>query len=362
MRYAFVALAISLAAPGVATARADGAIAGLVNAQVETRAAPGGLAREVRALLAAKPGPFWMGYAVPANGKHTMCCWSGRDDVRGCGGCLLEGEKGEGSFNVERKDPLPLEAAPRLRVLMRGEAGQVSRIRTVSEDCGLDAGGLPFVWIDGVRPADSVAYLATLVGAGVEGGKPGKGREDAALAAIAHTDDPSADAALERFLDQAEPEHRRKKAAFWIGQARRARGLEVLSRLVRTDPSPRFREHVVFALTQSREPAAVDRIVEVARHDEDGHVRGQALFWLAQTASRRATPAIESALAHDPEVEVKKKAVFAVSQLPKDEGIPMLIRLARTHKSAEVRKQAMFWLGQSQDARALAFFEDVLKP
>jgi hypothetical protein len=50
-----------------------------------------------------------------------------------------------------------------------------------------------------------------------------------------------------------------------------------------------------------------------------------------------------------------------LSQLPKDEGVPLLIRLAETHKSVEVRKQAMFWLGQSQDPRALQFFEQVLK-
>jgi hypothetical protein len=362
MRRLAAFLTVSLGTTGVASAYAEGGVAGLVNAKVETRVSTAGLEREARTLLATRPGPFWMGYAVPAQGKPTMCCWSSTDEVGGCGGCRLEGETGKGGFAVQRKEPLPLEGPPRLRILLRGEDGKVERLRMVSEDCALDAGGLPFVWIDGVRPADSTAYLAGLVGAEVGGRKPGKRRDDAALAAIAYTDDPSADAALERFVAQGQPEERRKQAAFWMGQARRARGLEVLSRLVRADPSPRFREHVIFALSQSREPAAVDRIVDVARRDEDGHVRGQALFWLAQTASRRAAPAIETALEDDPEVEVKKKAVFALSQLPKDEGVPLLIRLARTHKNVEVRKQAMFWLGQSHDARALAFFEDVLKP
>ena len=41
--------------------------------------------------------------------------------------------------------------------------------------------------------------------------------------------------------------------------------------------------------------------------------------------------------------------------------MPLLIRVARTHPQPEVRKKAMFWLGQSKDARALAFFEEVLK-
>jgi hypothetical protein len=57
---------------------------------------------------------------------------------------------------------------------------------------------------------------------------------------------------------------------------------------------------------------------------------------------------------------VQKKAVFALSQLPKDEGVPKLIEVAETNRNVEVRKQAMFWLGQSNDPRALDFFEKVL--
>ena len=45
-------------------------------------------------------------------------------------------------------------------------------------------------------------------------------------------------------------ERRRKQAAFWMGNARGARGFATLSRLVGSDPSPKFREHVVFALTE----------------------------------------------------------------------------------------------------------------
>jgi hypothetical protein len=37
-----------------------------------------------------------------------------------------------------------------------------------------------------------------------------------------------------------------------------------------------------------------------------------------------------------------------------------LIQVAQTNKNPEVRKQAMFWLGQSNDPRALEFFEKVL--
>jgi len=40
----------------------------------------------------------------------------------------------------------------------------------------------------------------------------------------------------------------------------------------------------------------------------------------------------------------------------------MLIQVARNNRNPAVRKQAMFWLGQSSDPRALAFFEELLKP
>jgi hypothetical protein len=328
---------------------------GITNAQVETRSAASGLERTVQAAISSRSGPLWVGWAVATSIQHSACCWSSREEAGGCG-CHLERGSHDGTFERKGASTLRLEGGDRIRVLVRAEAGRVTRVRALSEDCPLDAGGLPFVWLEDVRPAESVAFLESLVGH-AEGDRR---LDDAAIAAIAFHADPGADAALERLVAKDRPGKQRRQAAFWLGQARGERGYSVLVRLVREDPDPRFREHVVFALSQSRELKAVDTIVDVARHDASAHVRGQALFWLAQTAARRAPQAIQSAIDDDPEVEVKKKAVFALSQLPKDEGVPLLIGLARSNRSYEVRKQAMFWLGQSGDPRALAFFEDVL--
>jgi HEAT repeat protein len=52
--------------------------------------------------------------------------------------------------------------------------------------------------------------------------------------------------------------------------------------------------------------------------------------------------------------------VFALSQRPKDEAVPALLQVARTSRDPRLRKSAIFWLGQTDDARALAYFEDVL--
>lgn len=332
----------------------------LANARVETRSGAAGLSQAVAEAMRGRSGAAWIGWLVPTTSEGSSCCWASDDSKHGrCSGCQLEGREGwNGTYHDH--DGQALEGGGRMQVLLRANGGRVGRVRAFSEGCPLDAGGLPFVWIEDVRPAESVALLLTLVGEPKEG-RSGKRLDDSVIAAVAVHDDPSADAALDRFVASGQPRETRKQAAFWMGQARGAHGYQVLKRLVRDDEDRRFREHAVFALSQSREPGAVDTILEVAKRDPDGEVRGQALFWLAQTAARRAPEAIRSAIDDDPEIEVKKKAVFALSQLPKDEGVPLLIGLARSHKSYEVRKQAMFWLGQSHDPRALSFFEDVLK-
>jgi hypothetical protein len=89
--------------------------------------------------------------------------------------------------------------------------------------------------------------------------------------------------------------------------------------------------------------------------------RKSAVFWLAQAAGAAATKGL-SDLVDDTstDVEVKKSAVFAMSQLPHEDGVPALIRVARGNKSPGVRKSALFWLGQTNDPRAIALFEEIL--
>jgi hypothetical protein len=115
------------------------------------------------------------------------------------------------------------------------------------------------------------------------------------------------------------------------------------------------------AIAFHTDPQAVDVLLGLARDAPSTRVRGHALFWLAQRAGERAVAGITRALAEDPETDVKKKAVFALSRLPRDRGVPLLIETARSNRNPAVRRQAMFWLGQSNDPRALAYFEEVLK-
>ncbi|MGH9787355.1 MAG: HEAT repeat domain-containing protein [Candidatus Acidiferrales bacterium] len=377
MRWARVVVGLGLllaAVPALAAERPR-----IDNAQMETRSAAGGLAAQVKA-LAGQPGPLWIGYAVPlAEGRHSSCC-SNWGDGGGC--CRLESNSN--SFNIGDRDGSVLLEGPRqLVVLLRAEHGAVGKIRSYTDGCALDAGGLRFVWLTDVVPAESVALLRGYVGTAREdseehvdgsalaphpsasaGGSAvaeRRGHLGAGLAAIALHADPSADVALEEMVAPNQPERVRGKAAFWMGVARGRRGYETLKRMLNNDPSEDVQEKVVFALSQSKEPEALDTLIQTARSHRSTGVRGTALFWLGQKAGKKAAAAITEAAEEDPELEIKKRAVFALSQLPPEEGVPLLIRVARTHPQPEVRKKAIFWLGQSKDARALAFFEEVLK-
>ncbi len=103
-------------------------------------------------------------------------------------------------------------------------------------------------------------------------------------------------------------------------------------------------------------------LIRIARHEErPRETRKQAVFWIGQAAGDIATSGLDS-LSRDGNVdrEVQKAVVFAFSQRPRDEGIPALIRVARTHRDPDVRRDAVFWLGQSNDPRAVALFEELL--
>jgi hypothetical protein len=103
-------------------------------------------------------------------------------------------------------------------------------------------------------------------------------------------------------------------------------------------------------------------LLRIARDDgRSRDVRKQAVFWLGHAAGEAAAAGLDSLVyANDVDREVREQAVFALSQRPRDEGVPLLIRVVKTNRDPEIRKKALFWLGQSNDPRALALFEEIL--
>lgn len=90
-------------------------------------------------------------------------------------------------------------------------------------------------------------------------------------------------------------------------------------------------------------------------------VRKTAVFWVSQSAGEAATRGLADLAGDDTtDRDVRESAIFALSQRPADEGVPVLLQVARASDDPALRKSAIFWLGQSEDPRALAYFEEVL--
>ena len=344
----FAAAQVSLTAPDTPAAQ-------IKNAKLENLTTSGNLAGQIQDFASRQTGTAWIGYSVPAVSSHrTMCCFNGGWEDRGCcGTCHLDSE--HNTYSGSRDDCDDFEGKA-VAVLYRIEEKKVGAIRMFSENCAIDAGGLPVAIISGVDARQSVAYLSTFV-------KQDESTHigQRALDAIAQHADASADTALDQFAAASYPEKIREHSAFWLGVARGQHGYTTLKRLIESDPDDRFREKLTFPLGQNQEPAAQDELIHVAKQDSSSRVRGQALFWLAQKAGKKVAGVITDSIENDPDTDVKKKAVFALSQLPDHEGVPKLIEVAKNNRNPAVRKQAVFWLGQSNDPRALDFITSVLE-
>ena len=124
----------------------------------------------------------------------------------------------------------------------------------------------------------------------------------------------------------------------------------------------RVGEDAIFPATLADSVTVWPDLVSLARDNSvRGRVRNQAVFWLSQAAGEAAVKDLTDMVGDDSlDRDVREHAVFALSQEPHDVGVPALIQIARSNKDREVRKKAFFWLGQTNDPRALALFEEVL--
>ena len=320
----------------------DAAKPAFFNAEIHALGTPApDLGRAFATLQEREAGPAWVAYTVPMiTGRRNLCCGAPST-------CSLERS---GSHFVSRRDD---DGTGTLRVMLRIHNLRLTEVRAFSNDCRLDASGLPvYVWED-VKPRQSLDVL-------IEHAQTGSEEAEGALFAIAYHGLADVDPMLEQIARGKLVPGLAEEAVFWLGEARGAGGFEALERLRHELRDHDILEKIAFALHLSEAPEALPALIEMARAHSSGNVRGSALFWLSQEAGERATAAIVEASEEDPDFDVKERAIFAISQLPPDRGVPLLIRYAKTHDSREIRKKAMFWLGQTEDPRALDFFEEIL--
>jgi hypothetical protein len=307
----------------------------LVNAKLDTKSAAAGLEREFKALLTAQPQPAWIGYEVPAVRGAEMGCEYVRDGINTAGIVHLE----------------PPDHAV---IMFRVEGNTVGKLRNLSPDCEIDAGDLPVHWLTEVAPAQSVALLASYV--------PQRELDsNGALGAIAAHNDPAADPVLDRYLAPNQPEWLRKRVASLEGSERGQHGVEALKNVIANDVSESVKQSALSGLARNKEPQALSLLIDTAKNAREPRTRAQAISSLNRKQGKAVLDAINAAIASDPDVQVRRRGVDALASMPDGDGIPALIQLVKNSKDQDVRKQAMNKLQNSHDARAEAFFEEVLK-
>jgi hypothetical protein len=100
--------------------------------------------------------------------------------------------------------------------------------------------------------------------------------------------------------------------------------------------------------------------------DCDIDAGGAPVIWLNDVAPHDSLAWLTTLVAVAPDSDarrdrVARPALAAIALHETVEAVPLLIQLARANRNNDVRRQAMFWLGQSHDARAVAFFEEILR-
>jgi hypothetical protein len=333
------------------------------NGQVTTKAATS-IDREIAA-VARNADPVWLAWRVPmVDGERNLCStWYSDRSGYARGDVLEPPESGMTAPKIAPPTgPVALEGGTGLVVLVRVLDGRVERVRSLSDDCPMDAGGRAFTWLTGITSTESLRFLETMVRQDNVPLEQQRRFNDAAASAIALHRDPAADTILDRMITSDSDSEARRRAATWLAQMRGAHGLATLKAAIGTEKDPATRRSFVQSLGQSRQPGTADALLALAQTDADPRVRAEAVYWYPQRAGMAGVPAVLAVIDKDPDDNVKKRAVSGVGRLPNDQGVQTLIDLAKAPRtSTVVRKEAVTALGQLKDPRAVAFLEQLLR-
>lgn len=257
-------LLVGILLPSMAAAQAP-----VVNAVVEHRAVANGLAREIQA-IAQQGRTVWVGYRVPivrSRGDRlnsTQTC---------CGRCRLE-------------------PATDLVMLVNVDRSGVIEIRSEAVDCDIDASGAPLIWLDTVKPEDSVSWLAGL--ARDTSTRPNR-FSDRALTALALHASAAASPVLVDFARNGATAQLKGRALFWLAQRAVEEAVPTIAAAL-DDPDTEVKKQAVFALSQLPKDEGVPRLIELAKSHRNPEVRRQAFFWLGQSKDQRAVDYFASIL------------------------------------------------------------------
>jgi HEAT repeat protein len=269
----------------VATA-AFGAPPRTVNAKIVARAPSPDLAGAITAIVGQQVEPAWIGYSVPVFNRGDagrQDGWSER--------CRLEQTQSDSPTAPLVAGPIKLEPSPTISVLLRIQNREIQRIRTLSTDCAIDAGGLTFYWLDPVAAAQSVAFLKSFVAAADP-----RRLHESALNAISLHEDRSASTVLLDLVKNGAESRIRQRALVSIARRAESQSAAVITDAIERDPDVEVKKQAVFALSQLPKDEGIPLLIRIARTSTHPVVRKQAIYWLGQSRDPRAVAYFEEIL------------------------------------------------------------------
>ncbi len=330
------------------------------NGKVETRQVTA-IDRDLAA-VGGGPDATWVGWRVPmVDGDRSLCSTWMSDQVYARGFILEQTPGVNRPQTTPPAGPVALEAGTNLIVLARMIDGKLERLRTLSDDCPIDASGRTLYWLSGVTPAESLRYLDTLVSRDTMGLDQQRRIAESAVSAIGLHRDAGANAILDRLATTSTDSGMRRQAVSSLASYRGAHGFESLRKLMASERDQALRRSYTSSLGQTRQPGTADALLALARSDEDPRVRAEAIYWYAQRAGAAGIANVTAVIDKDVDTNVKQRGVSGISNLPANAGVPTLIDLAKSDRPIAVRKQAVSALGNSKDPRAIAYLEELVK-
>jgi hypothetical protein len=352
-----LALALVLTTAAVGTA-IGGQQPRVQNGRVDVRSG----ASVDREIAAAGPDPVWIGWRVPMVPGERDLCSSWSNDQQYVRGAVLEPrqETSTPPAFTAPSGPVPLESGTGLVVLVRALDGRTERLRTLSDDCPIDAAGTRVVWLADITTSASLRFLETLtrVDDRLAAGDAARVAA-AAVNAIGLHRDAAADAILDRLLESADPAVGRR-AATVLGALRGGHGFMTLRARLTAERDTGFRRTLVSALSGTREPETAGVLLQIARTDADAAVRAEAAAGYVRRAGAAGLDNARALIQQDSDRTVRRRVISGLAALPGGAAVPLLIDLADHAGDLGVRTAAVSALTRTKDPRADAFLQSVV--
>lgn len=225
------------------------------------------------------------------------------------------------------------------------------------EDPDLEVRMQAVYWLSQVRTDRAVDALDSILQSGTE-----TELQERAIFALSQHRSARAGEILREYAERQDaPIELRGNAIHWLGQHQSIRNTSYLRDLYDRLDDPELKEKAMFALSQTRSRENAEFLLRIALDETESiDVRKKALFWSGQM--RIVSQELFDMYDQISDREMKEQLIFVYSQRRRDDAaIEKLIDIVRNETDTELRRRAIFWLGQTNDPRAIAVLEEIIR-